>query len=46
MLFEASGCVAENRFFCADWVRDNWGEVMQPALQLLAKLFTGEDHIY
>ena len=29
---EASDCVRENRLFCADWVRDNWGEVMQPAL--------------
>lgn len=27
-----SACVVENRFFCADWVRDNWGSVLQPAL--------------
>jgi osmoprotectant transport system permease protein len=29
---DASDCVQENRFFCTDWVRDNWGNVMQPAL--------------
>ena len=29
---EASACVAENRFFCTDWVRDNWGPVLQPRL--------------
>jgi osmoprotectant transport system permease protein len=29
---EASECVTENRFFCPDWVRDNWSEVLQPAL--------------
>ena len=29
---EASDCVAENRLFCTDWVRENWGEVIQPAL--------------
>lgn len=29
---EASDCVRENRFFCADWVRENWGDVVQPAL--------------
>ena len=29
---EASDCVTENRFFCTDWVRDNWSEVIQPAL--------------
>jgi osmoprotectant transport system permease protein len=29
---EASDCVTENRLFCPDWVRDNWGDVMQPAL--------------
>ncbi|HWG55713.1 MAG TPA: ABC transporter permease [Gaiellaceae bacterium] len=27
-----SECVVENRFFCADWVRDSWGSVLQPAL--------------
>jgi osmoprotectant transport system permease protein len=29
---EASDCVTENRFFCTDWVRDNWSDVIQPAL--------------
>ena len=29
---EASSCVSENRFFCTDWVRDNWGPVLQPRL--------------
>lgn len=29
---EASDCVAENRLFCPDWVRDNWDPVLQPAL--------------
>jgi osmoprotectant transport system permease protein len=29
---EASDCVQENRLFCPDWVRDNWSEVLQPAL--------------
>jgi osmoprotectant transport system permease protein len=29
---EASDCVSENRFFCTDWVRDNWSGVIQPAL--------------
>ena len=29
---EASDCVAENRLFCPDWVRENWGPVLQPAL--------------
>ena len=29
---EASACVSENRFFCTDWVRDNWGPVLQPGL--------------
>jgi osmoprotectant transport system permease protein len=35
---EASDCVQENRFFCPDWVRDNWGEVLQPALLQHVKL--------
>mgnify|MGYP000636778036 CR=1 FL=1 len=35
---EASGCVEENRFFCADWVRDNWADVLQPALLEHVKL--------
>jgi len=29
---QASSCVSENRFFCTDWVRDNWGPVLQPRL--------------
>ena len=29
---EASDCVTENRTFCADWVRENWDPVLQPAL--------------
>jgi len=29
---EGSDCVTENRFFCPDWVRDNWSDVIQPAL--------------
>ena len=29
---EASACVSENRFFCTDWVRDNWDPVLQPRL--------------
>jgi osmoprotectant transport system permease protein len=29
---EASRCVSENRFFCTDWVRENWGPVLQPRL--------------
>ncbi len=35
---EASTCVAENRLFCTDWVRDNWGDVLQPALLQHVKL--------
>jgi osmoprotectant transport system permease protein len=35
---EASDCVQENRLFCPDWVRDNWGEVLQPALAQHVKL--------
>ena len=35
---EASDCVQENRFFCPDWVRDNWGGVVQPALLEHVKL--------
>jgi osmoprotectant transport system permease protein len=35
---EASGCVEENRLFCPDWVRDNWGDVLQPALLQHVKL--------
>ena len=29
---QATSCVAENRLFCPDWVRDNWSSVFQPAL--------------
>ena len=29
---EGSACVTENRLFCTDWVRDNWSDVLQPAL--------------
>ncbi len=35
---EASACVTENRFFCTDWVRDNWDDVLQPALLQHVKL--------
>jgi osmoprotectant transport system permease protein len=27
-----SECVVENRLFCPDWVRDHWGDTLQPAL--------------
>jgi osmoprotectant transport system permease protein len=29
---EASSCVAENRWFCTDWVRENWHGTLAPAL--------------
>jgi osmoprotectant transport system permease protein len=35
---EASACVSENRLFCTDWVRENWGDVLQPALLQHVKL--------
>ena len=35
---EGSACVTENRLFCTDWVRDNWGGVIQPALLEHVKL--------
>jgi osmoprotectant transport system permease protein len=35
---EGSECVVENRLFCADWVRDNWSDVLQPALLEHVKL--------
>ena len=35
---EASGCVEENRLFCPDWVRDNWSDVLQPAVLQHVKL--------
>ena len=35
---EASSCVTENRLFCTDWVQDNWGNVLQPALVQHVKL--------
>ena len=35
---EGSACVTENRFFCPDWVRDNWATVIEPALVEHVKL--------
>jgi len=35
---EASSCIQENRLFCADWVRDNWAPLLQPALLQHVKL--------
>ena len=35
---EGSECVTENRLFCADWVRDNWSSILQPALLEHVKL--------
>ena len=35
---EGSDCVVENRFFCTDWVRENWSGVIQPALLEHVKL--------
>ena len=35
---EGSDCVVENRLFCTDWVRDNWADVIQPALLEHVKL--------
>ena len=35
---DASDCVQENGLFCPEWVRDNWGEVLQPALLQHVKL--------
>jgi osmoprotectant transport system permease protein len=35
---EGSDCVTENRLFCTDWVRDNWSDVIQPALLEHVKL--------
>jgi osmoprotectant transport system permease protein len=35
---EASDCVRENRWFCADWVQENWAGVLQPALVEHVKL--------
>jgi osmoprotectant transport system permease protein len=34
----ASPCVADNGLFCPEWVRDNWGSVLQPALVQHVKL--------
>jgi osmoprotectant transport system permease protein len=34
----ASDCVQENRVFCPDWVRDNWHDVLQPAVVQHVKL--------
>jgi osmoprotectant transport system permease protein len=35
---KASSCIQENRLFCPEWVRDNWGPVLQPALLQHVKL--------
>jgi len=35
---EASDCVRENRLLCPEWVRDNWTDVLQPALLEHVKL--------
>jgi osmoprotectant transport system permease protein len=35
---EGSECVTENRFFCPDWVRDNWSSTLEPALLQHLKL--------
>ena len=35
---EGSDCVTENRLFCPDWVRDNWSDLLQPALLEHVKL--------
>ncbi len=35
---EADRCVTENRLFCPGWVRENWGEVLQPSLVQHVKL--------
>lgn len=35
---EASDCVRENRLLCPEWVRDNWADVLQPALVEHVKL--------
>ncbi len=35
---EGSDCVTSNELFCRDWVRDNWGDVIQPALIQHVKL--------
>jgi osmoprotectant transport system permease protein len=29
---QASRCITNNDLFCTDWVRDNWGGTLQPAL--------------
>jgi osmoprotectant transport system permease protein len=34
----ASACVAENRWFCTDWVRAHWDDTLQPALLQHLKL--------
>jgi len=35
---QGSDCVRENRTFCPDWVRDHWGDTLQPALLQHIKL--------
>ncbi len=34
----ASACITNNDLFCPEWVRDNWGSVLQPALVEHVKL--------
>jgi osmoprotectant transport system permease protein len=34
----APKCVTENHIFCPSWVRENWGDVLQPALLQHLKL--------
>jgi len=29
---QGTACLRHNHWFCPSWVRDNWGEVLQPAL--------------
>jgi osmoprotectant transport system permease protein len=29
----SSSCVVHNHLFCADWIRDNWGPILWPALR-------------
>jgi osmoprotectant transport system permease protein len=30
---QSSRCVVQNHFFCADWVKENWGSILWPALR-------------
>lgn len=36
----SSRCVVENRFFCGEWVSDNWSSVLWPALRQHVMLAT------